>query len=83
MNYMITYQKRTGEVFYRIRTTLGGLQVGDETSMGWKVLDIHQEFNGNYIHPYEVRKYIRKKLYKEPLKRRIVKYLIHKLNKLT
>lgn len=82
MNYMITYQKTTGEIFYRTRKTLNGLHVGDETSMGWKVLDIHEEYNGNFIHPSEVRRYIRKKIYKEPLRKKIVNFIIRQLRKI-
>lgn len=82
MNYMITYQKASGEVFYRTKKVLSDLKIGDTTSMGWKVLDIHEKYNGNYIHPYEVRRYIRNKLYKEPIRKRLVKYVIKQLNKL-
>lgn len=81
MYYLVTYQKNTGEVFYRARKSVETLKVGDSTSMGWTILDIHEEWNGNFVHPYEIRKFTRMKKYKRPLKKRIVNYLIRKLNK--
>lgn len=45
--YQITYKKQNGEVFNRIRNTLPGY-IGDETSMGWIILDIKYSFKNNY-----------------------------------
>lgn len=45
--YQITYKKRNGEVFYRYRSSLPGY-IGDETSMGWIILDIKQQFKNKY-----------------------------------
>ncbi len=83
MEFMITYRKRNGDIFLRLKKSLCGLRVGDETSMGWIVLDIHELYNGNYIHPSEVKKYVRNKLYKEPGYKKFIKFIIKQLNKLT
>jgi hypothetical protein len=82
MGYMITYQKSNGDIFYRTRKVIGSMQIGDETSMGWKVLDIHEKYNGNWLHHEDVRRFQRKKLYKTPLKKRMIRALVRKLNKL-
>ena len=44
----ITYQKRDGSIIQKYRKTLPPYKVGETTSMGWKVLDIKYEYNGNY-----------------------------------
>lgn len=82
MNYMITYQKENGNIFFRLRKTPGELHIGDITSMGWKVLDIHQEYEGNYLHKEDIRRLINHKVYKTPMKKRIIRFIIRKLNKI-
>lgn len=57
MNYLITYQKSDGSILLRKIRSLYGLEIGKETSMGWKVLDIHYEYEGNY---YTREAYMRK-----------------------
>lgn len=48
---VITFQKENGDIIMRPRFSTYGLKIGDETSMGWKVLDIHyQYYDGNYYH---------------------------------
>ena len=74
---VITFQKNNGDIIMRPRFGTYGLNIGDETSMGWKVLDIHYQFyDGNYYHrdDYErkIRDYNRKK---EPIKRRFALYI--------
>ena len=48
MSCIITYQKENGDIFYKPGKTTYGKRVGDETSMGWKVLDIHYKYGDNY-----------------------------------
>ena len=74
---VITFQKNNGDIIMRPRISTYGLNIGDETSMGWKVLDIHYQFyDGNYYHKddYErkIQEYNRKK---EPIKKRFALYL--------
>lgn len=45
--YQITYKKKNGEVFNRVRNTLPGY-IGKETSMGWIIVDIKYLFNKQY-----------------------------------
>ncbi len=45
---LITYQKRNGDIFQRVRNTYTSYRVGDETSMGWKVLDIKYKYKDHY-----------------------------------
>lgn len=65
----ITYQKRNGEIFQRIRNTYLPYRVGDTTSMGWKVLDIKYKYGKRYYDVVEYDKIIdtkwkrRKKLF--------------------
>lgn len=82
MNCIITYQKSNGEIFIRPYDHSAfalGKRVGDETSMGWTVLDIHYQFSdGNYYHEDDFDHLIRKN--KRTMKQRIAGYLMHKLN---
>lgn len=76
---VITFQKNNGDIIMRPRFSTYGLQIGDETSMGWKVLDIHYQFNdGNYYHQHDYnRKVEEARRQKCSLKKRIADYLIH------
>ena len=83
MSYIITYQKNNGEIFIRpynhsIFTT--SKKVGDETSMGWKILDIHYEYKGNYYCYHDYLKIFEKEI-KEKHNKKIIKFIIKKLNK--
>lgn len=80
---MITYQKSNGDIFFRARKTLLNLSVGSETSMGWKVLNIHYLYEGNYYTYEDFKRIRRNKQLKAKKEKKIVKYLIRQLNKLT
>lgn len=67
--YKITYQKRNGEVFDRIRATLPVNSIGDETSMGWTILNIQFGLGSKY---YNLREYQIKN------RKQIKKYRIYK-----
>lgn len=45
----VTYQKNDGSIIQKIRKTMLPYEVGDTTSMGWKVLDIEYEYNDEYL----------------------------------
>jgi len=80
---LITYQKANGDIIMRPRLGFCGLeniQIGNETSMGWKIIDIHYQFyDGNYYHEKDYRKkqkeYVEKK---ESFKKRLANYIIFK-----
>ncbi len=59
--YQITYKKRNGEIFNRIRSTLPTQLIGQETSMGWTILNIQYGLNGKFYNPNDyfikLRKY--------------------------
>lgn len=82
MSYMVTFQKGNGQIFVRIKQSIGGMRIGDETSMGWKIIDIREEYCGNYLHHDDIRRYRRKTLGKITLKKKIVRFLVRNLNKL-
>lgn len=82
MEYMITYQKHNGDILLRPRKTLYDLRVGDETSMGWKVLNIHYLYEGNYYTYLDYCKLIRGKQIKRKKEKKILKFVIKQLNKL-
>lgn len=44
----VTYQKRDGSIIHRLRSTSLPYSIGEETSMGWKVLNIEYNYNGKY-----------------------------------
>lgn len=79
MSCIITYQKENGEIFYRPRKTEGGLRVGDETSMGWKVLDIHYKYGDIYYCYNDFYKMIRKD--RQTIKQKVANYICKKLYK--
>lgn len=79
MSCIITYQKENGEIFYRPAKTTYGKKVGDETSMGWKVLDIHYKYGNNYYcYSDYLRVYTKER---KKLSQIIAGYLIKKLYK--
>lgn len=49
----ITYQKRDGNIIQRYRNTMLPYKIGQETSMGWKVLNIEYEYNNQYYPEYK------------------------------
>ena len=57
----ITYQKRNGCVFQRMRETALPYKIGEETSMGWKVLNIEYEYNNEFYSEHDYYKMIQKR----------------------
>lgn len=57
--YLITYQKRNGELIYRERMSLPG-RIGDTTSMGWLIQDINYFYNGKYYSNSDYNKLMNK-----------------------
>ena len=72
---VITFQKENGDIIMRPRMCKFGLNIGDTTSMGWKVIDIHYHCSdGNYYHEDDYKKISNNyRAKKEPLKKRIKK----------
>ena len=84
MGCIITYQKSNGEIFirpYNHSAFSTGKRVGEETSMGWKILDIHYKYGDNY-YCYEDFIRIFNQEIKEKKNKKLIKYLIKKLNKI-
>lgn len=52
----ITYQKRDGSIMQKLRNTAPPYEVGETTSMGWKLLGIKYEYNGEFYpeHQYQL-----------------------------
>ena len=46
--YQVTYQKRNGEIFNRIRNTLPNETIGEHTSMGWLIVDIKRRHKDKF-----------------------------------
>lgn len=61
--YKIIYQKSNGVVFERIRNTLPLQKIGEETSMGWKIVDILYHYKDKWYSSstqyYEYKKALR------------------------
>lgn len=47
--YKIIYKKQNGEIIERVRNTLPNYGIGQMTSMGWIIVDILFEYEGNYF----------------------------------
>lgn len=73
--FYITYQKRNGEIFNRVRNTLPNETVGEYTSMGWLILDIKRAYKNNYYSISDYHKLSSKKYHKEHKIRIIKKFL--------
>jgi hypothetical protein len=75
--YQIEYKKRNGEIIKRIRNTLPG-KIGETTSMGWIIVDIKYQLNGNYYsfmeYKTKMKKYHSLTLTKNKIKQLIKKY---------
>lgn len=84
MNCIITYQKSNGEIFIRpYNSSQRFKRVGDETSMGWKILDIHYKHGDNYYCYEDFMRIFRnefEKELKENKKKKLIKFAIKKLN---
>lgn len=59
---LITYKKRNGVIFQRIRNTYPGYRVGDTTSMGWEILDIKYKWKNKYYSSTEYDRLINKSI---------------------
>ena len=57
----ITYQKRDGTILKRYRHTELPYKIGEETSMGWIVLNIEYEYENNYYPENEYNVLLNKK----------------------
>lgn len=77
---IITYQKNNGEILIRPYHHSYGKHIGEETSMGWKIVDIHYKRNGNY-YCYEDFIRIFKNEIKGKHRRKFIKFFIKTLNK--
>lgn len=75
----ITYQKRNGCVFQRMRETALPYKIGEETSMGWKVLKIEYKYNNEFYSEHDYYKMIQKKKEKIIRKHQIVDILKREL----
>lgn len=49
MDYIIVFQKQTGEIFERKRKRFPLERVGDKTNNGWTVLAIRFPYKGKYV----------------------------------
>ena len=78
----VTYLKKDGTTIKRNRNTMLPYKVGDTTSMGWKVLNIHYLYEGNYYTYLDYKRIIRGKQLKKKREKKLLKYLIRQLNKL-
>lgn len=65
---LVTYQKENGCIIKRKRKTMLPYKVGQETSMGWKVLNIEYEYDNKYYQEYEYNMLIYKRKQKCILK---------------
>lgn len=84
MNCIITYQKSDGEIFirpYNHSCFSTRKKVGEETSMGWKILDIHYRHKDNY-YCYDDYMRIFEREIKEKRNKKMIRFLIKKLSKL-
>ena len=78
----ITYQKRDGSIFYRYRETDVPYKIGEETSMGWKILNIEYKYKNEYYSLYNYNIMIQKNKQLMLKKMQIVRLFKDKLKQL-
>lgn len=78
---MITYLKSNGKLLTRIVKSTYNLRVGDMTPMGWKVISIHYNYDGNYYTYPDYCRIIKGKQLKKK-EHKVVRYLIKQLQKI-
>lgn len=74
----VTYQKRDGSIMQKLRNTTPPYEVGETTSMGWKVLNIEYEYRGKYYDYYDYSMMIYKNKQKAIKKREIKEFCFKK-----
>ncbi|MBQ4031314.1 MAG: hypothetical protein II625_06135 [Bacilli bacterium] len=77
MHCIIVYQKNNGKIFVRTYNYDQGRKIGEETSMGWKVLNVLYECDGNYYQYHKYMRILRKKL-KRKANKKIISRTIKK-----
>lgn len=75
----ITYRKRDGNIIQRYRNTMLPYKIGEETSMGWKVLNIEYEYKNKYYSEYQYNMLINKKKQRCILKKQKTEELMQHL----
>lgn len=80
MKCIITYQKSNGEIIIRPSKHDYLKRIGDDTSMGWKILDIHYKYKDNYYCFEDFIKVCEQEI-KEERNKKLLKYIIKKLKK--
>lgn len=78
----ITYQKKDGCIFQRLRKTMLPYKIGEETSMGWKVLNIEYEYNNKYYSYFDYNMIIRNNKFKAVRKMQMSKLILRELKAL-
>lgn len=78
----VTYQKRDGSIIQRIRNTALPYKIGDETSMGWIVLNIEYEYNNKYYPEYKYHMLVQERKQKYIKKQEMKKIYINHLRSL-
>ena len=82
--YLITYKKRNGKIFFKNNDSMPILKIGQTNGYGWEVIDIHQYYDGNFLHDMEILKILDyKKRKRNSLKNRLLNKIIKILQKAT
>ena len=79
----ITYQKNDGCIFQKYRNTVLPYKIGERTSMGWIVLNIKYEYEGNYYSENEYYALIKNKKQKTIKKKQKKQLYMNELKKFT
>lgn len=83
MSCIVTYQKSNGELFirpYDCSAFALGKKVGDETSMGWKIVDIHYKYKDNFYCYSDYMKILDREI-REKKNKKMIRFMIKKLSK--
>ena len=78
----VTYQKNDGCIIQRERTTMLPYQLGDITSMGWKVLNIERKYKDAYYSLHEYNTLLEKNKQKLQRKKKMVELCTNEIKTL-
>lgn len=78
----IIYQKKDGCIIQRLRKTMLPYKIGEETSMGWKVLNIEYEYENKYYSYFDYNMIIRNKKQKAVRKMQMSNLILRELKAL-
>ena len=78
----ITYQKKDGSIMKRYRNTILPYNIGETTSMGWKVLNIEYKYNDKFYNQYDYCILVKKSKEKYLKRKKKIESIVQEIKKI-